>query len=116
MSRLKAGSESGEAVRVVDQFQYAMFWFLVLMCFGDKLEEKKIHEIETVQRRRLLSLPRFNLLYLWPKAGKVFLKSVSGLYVVVCGYFAGSAAAGRKQEAKQKRDCEFVLRVSACWD
>ena len=38
VSRLKAGSESGEAVRVVDQFQYAMFCFLVLMCFGDKLE------------------------------------------------------------------------------
>ena len=74
MSRLEAGWKSSEVVRVVDQFQYAMFCLLVLMCFGDKLEEKRIQEIEMVQRRRLLSLPRFNILNLWPKMGKVLFR------------------------------------------
>lgn len=60
-----------EVVRVVDDFQYAMFCLLVLMCFGDKLEEKEIKEIESVQRELLLNLARFNVLNFWPKLGKV---------------------------------------------
>ncbi|CBI26434.3 unnamed protein product, partial [Vitis vinifera] len=51
ISRLQGHSESGESVQVVDHFRYAMFCLLVLMCFGDKLEEKQIQEIETIQRR-----------------------------------------------------------------
>ena len=74
MSWLEAESKPGEAVRVMDQFQYAMFCLLVLMCFRDKLEEKKIQEIETVQRRWMLSLPRFNILNLWPRVGKVLFR------------------------------------------
>ena len=73
-SRLQAGSESGEAVRVVDQFQYAMSSLLVLMCFGDKVEEKQIQEIETIQRRLLLSFPRFSILNFWPNLGKVLFR------------------------------------------
>ncbi|KAK2632707.1 hypothetical protein EUGRSUZ_L01182 [Eucalyptus grandis] len=54
MAELK--SQPGGVVRIVNHFQYAMFCLLVLMCFGDRLEEKQIKQIEDVQRRLLLGL------------------------------------------------------------
>eukprot|EP00261_Vitis_vinifera_P002961 XP_002267628.3 PREDICTED: cytochrome P450 89A2 [Vitis vinifera] len=54
-------------VRVVDHFRYAMFYLLVLMCFGDKLKENQIREIETIQRRLLLRFRRVNILSFWPR-------------------------------------------------
>ncbi|KAI6694716.1 hypothetical protein NL676_022426 [Syzygium grande] len=44
-------SQPGGVVRVVDHFRYAMFCLLVLMCFGDRLEEKQIKQIEQVERQ-----------------------------------------------------------------
>ena len=44
------------------------------MCFGDKLEEKQIQEIGTIQTRLLLSFPRFNILNFWPEVGKVLFR------------------------------------------
>ncbi|XP_050380829.1 cytochrome P450 89A2-like [Argentina anserina] len=68
-------SEKSDAgIRVVDHFQYAMFCLLVLMCFGDKLDEATIRQIETVQRRLLLAFGRFNLLNFWPALTKIVLK------------------------------------------
>nr|AYM55674.1 cytochrome P450 [Croton stellatopilosus] len=69
-NRLKPASESGEQVLVKEHFQYSMFCLLVLMCFGDKLEEDKIKEVERVQRRLLLSFGRFNMLNFWPSITK----------------------------------------------
>ncbi|KAL3523150.1 hypothetical protein ACH5RR_015984 [Cinchona calisaya] len=63
--------EFPEPIYVVDHFRYGMFCLLVFMCFGDKLPEEKIRDIETVQRRWLLSLGRMNLFILWPKLGKI---------------------------------------------
>ncbi|KAJ6975181.1 cytochrome P450 89A2 [Populus alba] len=67
-------SKSGDPVRVVDHFQYAMFCLLVLMCFGDKLEEKQIQEIEQVQRRMVVNISRFNILNFWPSLSKIVLR------------------------------------------
>ncbi|KAH7526432.1 hypothetical protein JRO89_XSUnG0055000 [Xanthoceras sorbifolium] len=61
-------------VRVMDHFQYAMFCLLVLMCFGDKLEQKQIKEIEDIQRRSLLGFSRFNILNFWPRLTKILLR------------------------------------------
>ncbi|CAL5360588.1 hypothetical protein CsSME_00051114 [Camellia sinensis var. sinensis] len=66
-----AEESSVEAVKVVHHFQYAMFCLLVLMCFGDRLDEKQITQIETVQRAMLLRSSRFNMLNYWPKLGKI---------------------------------------------
>ncbi|XP_019191859.1 PREDICTED: cytochrome P450 89A2-like [Ipomoea nil] len=66
------GSESG--VKVIDHFQYAMFCLLVLMCFGDKLEEEKIRKIGEIQRKFILSFPRFNILNFWPSIGKIVFR------------------------------------------
>ncbi|MBA0783092.1 hypothetical protein Gotri_000863 [Gossypium trilobum] len=75
LDSLMSSSKTGEPVRVLDNFQYAMFCLLVLMCFGDKLNQEEIKEIETVQRRLLLDLGgRFNILNLWPKVTRVLLQ------------------------------------------
>ncbi|KAG6752042.1 hypothetical protein NC652_031321 [Populus alba x Populus x berolinensis] len=74
MNQFKLLSKSGDPVRVVDHFQYAMFCLLVLMCFGDKLEEKQIQEIEQVQRRMVVNISRFNILNFWPSLSKIVLR------------------------------------------
>ncbi|KAF3432631.1 hypothetical protein FNV43_RR23733 [Rhamnella rubrinervis] len=66
-------SHSKVSLRVKDHFQYAMFCLLALMCFGDKLEEKQIKEIEAVQRRLLLGFGRFNILNFFPRLTKILL-------------------------------------------
>ncbi|TXG58870.1 hypothetical protein EZV62_016699 [Acer yangbiense] len=62
-------------VCVIDHFQYAMFCLLVFMCFGDKLDEKQIKEIEQVQRRVLFGYVRYNILNFWPRLTKIVLRS-----------------------------------------
>nr|QWK52424.1 cytochrome P450 89A6-2 [Isatis tinctoria] len=73
--RFRNHGGSQEPIVVVDHLHYAMFALLVLMCFGDKLDEKQIKEVEFVQRRQLLSFGRFNILNLWPKLTKLIFKS-----------------------------------------
>ena len=44
------------------------------MCFGDKLGETQIKEIEDVHRRLLLRLSRFNILNIWRSLGKIIFR------------------------------------------
>lgn len=41
------------------------------MCFGDKLDQKQIEEVERVERAMLLNSCRFNLLNFWPRLSKI---------------------------------------------
>ncbi|PRQ19830.1 putative cytochrome P450 [Rosa chinensis] len=66
---------NGGGVKVVDHFQYTMFCLLVLMCFGDKLDENQMSKIKEVQRGLILSLGRFNILNFWPSLTKILLKN-----------------------------------------
>ncbi|GMY39698.1 cytochrome P450 89A2-like, partial [Fagus crenata] len=75
LNRLASSSKSGDPVLVKDHLQYSMFCLLVLMCFGDKLGESKIHEIEEVQRSLLLSFGRFSILNFWPSIGKIIFRN-----------------------------------------
>lgn len=61
------GSDGDDAIKVVVHFQFAMFCLLVLMCFGDKLEESKIKEVEDVQRSLLVSFTKFQVLNFFPR-------------------------------------------------
>ncbi|GAB4839859.1 hypothetical protein Ancab_020568 [Ancistrocladus abbreviatus] len=63
-------SDSG-AVKLIDHFQYAMFCLLAFMCFGDKLDEDQIKQIETVHRNLVLSSRRFQIFNIWPKLTKI---------------------------------------------
>ncbi|KAK6289255.1 hypothetical protein POUND7_000796 [Theobroma cacao] len=74
LESLISHSKTGEPVRAVDHFQYAMFCLLVLMCFGDKLNQEQIKEIESIQRRLLIDVGgRFNLLNFWPNLTRFLL-------------------------------------------
>ncbi|KAM3319609.1 cytochrome 89A2 [Capsicum chacoense] len=64
-----------DSVKLIDHFQYAMFCLLVLMCFGDKLEEPQIKQIENIQRKLLVSFTRFNILNFFPRVGKIIFKN-----------------------------------------
>ncbi|GMG98245.1 hypothetical protein Nepgr_000085 [Nepenthes gracilis] len=78
LNRLVLDSQSHTAapaaVKVIDHFRYAMFCLLALMCFGDKLDENQIRQIETVHRGLLLSLRRFQVLNFWPQLTKILLR------------------------------------------
>ncbi|XP_047322125.1 cytochrome P450 89A2-like [Impatiens glandulifera] len=68
---LNRRSSGNMVVPVIKDFQYAMFCLLVLMCFGDKLEEEKIKEIEEVERELLMNITKFNILNFFPKLGPI---------------------------------------------
>ncbi|XVF06821.1 hypothetical protein REPUB_Repub06bG0083700 [Reevesia pubescens] len=65
---LKAGTE---VVLVVNYLRYAMFCLLVLMCFGDQVDDSQIKKIEDAQRCVVLNLEAFNILNFWPKVTKI---------------------------------------------
>ncbi|CAO2831124.1 unnamed protein product [Amaranthus hypochondriacus] len=62
-------------VRVMDHFRFAMFCLLVFMCFGDKLDEYQIKEIEAIQHRLLTSFNGFQILNVWPSFTRFLLRS-----------------------------------------
>eukprot|EP00262_Sarcandra_glabra_P007227 TRINITY_DN198_c0_g2_i1.p1 TRINITY_DN198_c0_g2~~TRINITY_DN198_c0_g2_i1.p1 ORF type:complete len:510 (+),score=49.95 TRINITY_DN198_c0_g2_i1:130-1659(+) len=74
IDKLKSQSETGESLCIVENFRYAMFCLLLLMCFGEKLEENVIRDIETAQRRLLLNFNRFQIFALLPKIGKILYR------------------------------------------
>ncbi|XP_031270369.1 cytochrome P450 89A2-like [Pistacia vera] len=71
---LKSKAQSGDPVPVLDHFQYAMFCLLVLMCFGDKLDEKEIKKIEDAHRILLLNYERFDILNFFPFFTKIIFR------------------------------------------
>ncbi|KDP39556.1 hypothetical protein JCGZ_02576 [Jatropha curcas] len=75
LKRLDSQSKFGKLpVRVVDNFHFAMFCLLVLMCFGDKLDEKQIEEIERVERAAILNARKFAILNFWPRLTKILFR------------------------------------------
>ncbi|KAJ4949993.1 hypothetical protein NE237_026825 [Protea cynaroides] len=72
--RLRYHVESGEPVRVMEHFQYAMFCLLVLMCFGEKLDQKVIREIEDAQRSLIVNMRKFAVLAFFPKLGRLIFR------------------------------------------
>ncbi|CAI8595136.1 unnamed protein product [Vicia faba] len=73
INRLKMASES-ESFMAIPHFHYAMFCLLVFMCFGERVSDEKVNEIERVQRTLLLSMRRFNILNFWPQVTKILLR------------------------------------------
>ncbi|KAJ6775003.1 CYTOCHROME P450 [Salix purpurea] len=73
-NRFESDEKSGRPVRVMKHFQYAMFCLLLLMCFGDKLDDNQIEKIEEVLRNMLVSLRKFNILNFWPRVTKIVLR------------------------------------------
>ena len=61
-----AAASYPNAIEVNEHIRFAMFCLLVFMCFGEKLEESKIREIEVIQYRLLTSFSRFQILNFFP--------------------------------------------------
>ncbi|KAI3844108.1 hypothetical protein MKW92_023150 [Papaver armeniacum] len=57
-------------IRVIDHISYAIFSLLCLMCFGEKMDEKTIRQIQHVAKAlhpARLASPRFGIINLFPK-------------------------------------------------
>ncbi|KMT08513.1 hypothetical protein BVRB_6g137960 [Beta vulgaris subsp. vulgaris] len=67
--------DHGNTIKVMDHFRFAIFCLLVFMCFGDKLDESQIKEIESIQHRSLTSIKRFSILNVWPWLTRILLHS-----------------------------------------
>ncbi|XP_061353879.1 cytochrome P450 89A2-like [Gastrolobium bilobum] len=120
LERLKSDSDACNPKRVVDHFRYGMFCLLVLMCFGDKLNEKQIREIEDSQRVMLLSFARYNVLNFWPpitrilfwKRWKEFLQLRRDQEAVLIPYINARRKAKEEKLSNSKEDNdqdEFVM-------
>ncbi|KAJ6302836.1 hypothetical protein OIU77_016853 [Salix suchowensis] len=73
-NRLESQAKSGRPVFVMEHFRYAMFCLLVLMCFGDKLDENQIKKIEEVEHQLLVNLQKFSILNFCPRVTKIVLR------------------------------------------
>ncbi|KAJ6429564.1 hypothetical protein OIU84_021044 [Salix udensis] len=74
MNRLESQEKSAQPVRIREHLQYAMFCLLVVMCFGDNVDETQIKQIEEVQRRAFLSFRKFNILNICPRMTKIVMR------------------------------------------
>ncbi|KAK7243178.1 hypothetical protein RIF29_37966 [Crotalaria pallida] len=74
LNRLLSDSKSTDSVKVINHLQYAMFSLLVFMCFGQRVNDEKIKDIERVQRSLLLAFNRFNILNFWPMITKILFR------------------------------------------
>ncbi|CAK7326249.1 unnamed protein product [Dovyalis caffra] len=73
-NRLESQEKSGQPIFVREHFLYAMFCLLVIICFGDNVDEDQIKQIEEVERRAFLSSEKFSRLDLWPRVTKIVLR------------------------------------------
>ncbi|XP_010276940.1 PREDICTED: cytochrome P450 89A2-like [Nelumbo nucifera] len=74
INKLKQQAESGEPVRPRDHFRYSMFGLLAFMCFGEKLDEKVIRDIEEVEQKILINFNNNNILAFMPRLGKFLFR------------------------------------------
>ncbi|KAJ6740788.1 FLAVONOID 3'-MONOOXYGENASE-RELATED [Salix purpurea] len=74
-NRFKSQAKAGRPICAMEHFQHAMFCLLVLMCFGDKLDEDQIKRIKEVQRQMIVNFGKFNILNFWPRVTKILLRN-----------------------------------------
>ncbi|CAN0824352.1 Cytochrome P450 89A9 [Linum grandiflorum] len=75
LRRLRQEQDNNNILRLKDHLHHAMFCLLVLMCFGDKLDEDVIDKVGRVQRGMLLGFRRFQILNLWPSLTRILLRN-----------------------------------------
>ncbi|KAK4719783.1 hypothetical protein R3W88_018121 [Solanum pinnatisectum] len=68
IQQLRSDSAATEGIRLIDHFSYAMFYLLVLMCFGENIDEAQVKLIHDVQRRWMQSAGRFINLSFFPRS------------------------------------------------
>ncbi|CAA7406718.1 unnamed protein product [Spirodela intermedia] len=75
INKLRLTAASGDGVVVVKEtFQFAMFCLLVFLCFGEKLEEAAVREIEAAEREFLRFVRKLNIFAIAPKLGRYLFR------------------------------------------
>ncbi|KAG5241768.1 cytochrome P450 [Salix suchowensis] len=74
-NRFESEAKAGRPICAMEHFQHAMFCLLVLMCFGDKLDEDQIKGIKEVQRQMIVDFSKFNILNFWPGVTKILFRN-----------------------------------------
>ncbi|XP_039126161.1 cytochrome P450 89A2-like [Dioscorea cayenensis subsp. rotundata] len=72
--RASAEANNGIVLDFKQNLQFSMFCLLVLMCFGEMLDEKAIRDIETAQRNFLLYLSKLNVFAFVPRVSKLIYR------------------------------------------
>ncbi|XVF82496.1 hypothetical protein PTKIN_Ptkin16aG0053700 [Pterospermum kingtungense] len=70
INRLKSLSSCTHHIDVMEHIQHAVFCLSTFICFGKKLEERKIQEVRDIQRQLQSSFDKFKILNLFPSLGK----------------------------------------------
>ncbi|XP_039128151.1 cytochrome P450 89A2-like [Dioscorea cayenensis subsp. rotundata] len=74
--KIRASAEANNSI-VLDfkeNLQFSMFCLLVFMCFGEKLDEKGIRDIETAQRNFLLYVTKLGVFAFVPRISKLIFR------------------------------------------
>ncbi|CAA7406714.1 unnamed protein product [Spirodela intermedia] len=75
LDKLRLTAASGDGVVIVKgTFQFAIFCLLVFLCFGEKLEEAAVREIEAAQKDILLFVRKLNIFAIAPKLGRYLFR------------------------------------------
>jgi len=74
IDRLKVQMERDGSVVAMESFQFAMFCLLVLMCFGEKLDEAKIREIEEIQKQLMTYFVKIQVFSAYPAITKIIFR------------------------------------------
>ncbi|KAJ0964263.1 hypothetical protein J5N97_029385 [Dioscorea zingiberensis] len=106
--RASAEANSGVVLDFKDSIQFAMFCLLVLMCYGEKLDEKAIRNIETAQRNILLFVSNLSIFAFIPILSKsIFRKrwnTVRDLRQKQTDIIVPIIRAREKHKAKQNKE------------
>ncbi|KAL4378925.1 hypothetical protein GQ457_02G028590 [Hibiscus cannabinus] len=114
---LQSKAITGEPVQVATHFQYAMFCLQILMCFGDKLGQEQIKEIQHVLWKGVLGFARFNILNFWPRVTKVllrkrwqeFLQQIKEEEAVLVPLIRARKKAKEEKSGMKESDGDYVL-------
>lgn len=80
VERLGSHVDSGEPAPVMESFHHAMFCLLLFMCFGRRLDESVVRDVQNVLRRLIKSFVWLNVLSFFPKIGRIiFRKRCNGI-------------------------------------
>ncbi|KAJ0964277.1 hypothetical protein J5N97_029399 [Dioscorea zingiberensis] len=72
---LASEAAAAGSVVVTESFQHALFSLAVFMCFGEAVDEKTIREMESVQRRILISFSHFAIFGFLPRISKLLFRN-----------------------------------------
>ncbi|WCJ41972.1 Cytochrome P450 superfamily protein [Euphorbia peplus] len=88
INRLKNDSQGGNVtVFVEEHLRHAIFSLLVLLCFGENVDEDQIKEVEVAQLKLFRNFHRFKTFIFFPRIGKFLFKKLwTELMGIVTGY------------------------------